>query len=274
MKKVIRLMVITASIAVAAMSLAQQDGGPGAGRRGGGGQMGQGGGMRGGMGQQNDLMLIMRKDVQDDLKMTEDQRKAAEAAGRDLAMQMGQAARAARENGGDMQTIRKQYEDQSNAEAAKILEAGQEKRLGEIKLQLAGPRAIFDPKVQKALSLTDEQKSALKKVQNEDQKAREALRPQRQPGGGGQGGERPAPPSEEERTAMQAKMKELDDALKAKIDAILTDENKAALKAMMGEPFKAAQQAGQPGRPGGRRGGEGQPGGGFGEGRGSDGPGF
>src|SRR5436305_418288 len=109
MKNLLKLLVVSSFVIAAAMSYAQQGGGGGGGR-GGRGMFGQGMMGGGGIGQ------LRRKDVQEDLKLTEDQKtKLAE-----VQKKMQEEMRQARENaqasgGGDPEAMRaamtKMFED-------------------------------------------------------------------------------------------------------------------------------------------------------------------
>jgi len=179
-----------------------------------------------------------------------------------------------------------------DAKIKAVLKGSQVKRITEIQIQSMGLTAAMVPSVQAKLGLSDDQKEKLK--------ALVPARPQGGPGGqggfggpppqggqgfgGGQGGFGGPPPQggqgfgggqggrgqggpggQRGPGGMQndARRKELE----AKIAAILTDDQEAALKALGGKVIKL-QMGGRPGGPGGPGGGPGGPGGGFGGGQG------
>ena len=110
-----------------------------------------------------------------------------------------------------------------------VLDAKQAARLKQIRLQVSGAMAFMNEDVAKELKITEEQTGKMRD-------AMQALRDSAQ-GGGGAGGF----------AAMREKMN-------AKVMEILTDDQKAEYKKMLGEPFDISQlQMGGPG--GGRRGG-------------------
>jgi hypothetical protein len=178
-----------------------------------------------------------------------------------------------------------------DAKIKAVLKGSQVKRITEIQIQSMGLTAAMVPSIQAKLGLSDDQKEKLK--------ALVPARPQGGPGGqggfggpppqggqgfgggegfggpppqggqgfgGGQGGRgQGGPGGQRGPGGMQndARRKELE----AKIAAILTDDQEAALKALGGKVIKL-QMGGRPGGPGGPGGGPGGPGGGFGGGQG------
>lgn len=101
-----------------------------------------------------------------------------------------------------------------------ILNDDQKKRFREITLQQQGMTAVATPDVAGELKLTDEQKSKIQAVQREQQAAISELF---------QGGGDPA--------AAREKFAALRKQTEEKIAAILTDDQKAQWKSMLGAPF-------------------------------------
>jgi hypothetical protein len=120
-----------------------------------------------------------------------------------------------------------------------VLKAEQIKRFEQIQLQQMGVLgAPAMPRVQEALNLTDEQKSKLRTIQQEQREAMTELFQ-----GGGGGGDRAA--------AMQ-KMTDLRKKGNDKAMALLTDSQKSAWSELTGAPFEVRMEPGQgPGGPGG-----------------------
>ncbi|HVT12937.1 MAG TPA: hypothetical protein VHE55_11785 [Fimbriimonadaceae bacterium] len=255
-----RLISVCALALAAAMALAQ--GGPPGGGFGGGFGPGM---MMGGPGG-NEMGLLSRKDVQDDLALSADQKaKIGEMQKKYRPQRGGPGGPGGGPGGGgggfggppgqgggdfDPDQMRAEMEKrqaEQKKEVAAILTESQVKRLGEIKIQMAGNMAVMDPEVQEALNITDDQKSEMHEAMDQ---MRENMRP---PEGGGDG----EPPDFKQ---MQAQMKKMQDDMNAAIGKVLTADQKAKLKAMGGKPFKRVDPPmGQrgPGGPGGPGGGSG-----------------
>lgn len=186
-----------------------------------GGRGGDGPG-RGGM-----LMLLNQKSVQDELKLSAEQTTKVEAATKK------QRENAAGLRNADQQERRQKMEElvkDAEKQVAEILDAGQLKRLKQITWQQQGPQAIESHEVAAALHLTDEQKTKAKSILEESRKEMRALY-----GDGANQGEA--------RTKAEAIRK----ATGEKLAALLTEEQTAKWKELLGDPFKGEIQ-----RPGGR----------------------
>lgn len=245
-----RKLLIVSVIAFAFQASVNAQGGPPPGMMGGlGGPGGPGGG--------NQISLLGRKDVQDDLQLTADQKTKLEVLLKKYQPQRGQGGpggpggqggqRGGPPGGGqggdfDPEARRAEMEkrqaEQKKALAGVLSEA-QVKRLGEIQIQLQGNMAVLDPEVQKKLNLSDEQRDKLEVAMEEQ---RENMRP---PDFGN--GERPDPKQ------MQENMKKMQAQTNAAIDGILTTNQKARLKELGGKTFKRVDP--QPGQGPGPRGG-------------------
>ncbi len=212
-----------------------------------GGRGGRGGGMGGGFGA-NVLMLAQNASVQTELKMTDDQktkvkevadaaREAAGAGGR----RGGGNGGGARGQGPTPEQIA-EFQKRSDENAAKVyavLDAGQTSRLKQIYIQQQGSRALTsNADVVKELSLTDEQKSALKTITDESaKKGRELFT------GLGRGA------SEEDRTKANEQRAALTKETTTECMAVLTAAQKTKFDTLKGAEFKLEMPAG-----GGRRG--------------------
>ena len=217
------LTIIIALVAVSSFAFAQQGGG----QRGQGGGKGQGQGQKqGGQNQRQGggngaARLLAMPSVQTELNLTSDQ-KSKIAALVPLRGQGGQGGGQRGEGGGEQGANRANQAD-LDKKLAEILDDKQEARLAELVIQCAGNRAVLDEKVATKLAVTAEQKSQLAAL-------REKQRAGRQGGGQqGQGADREAA-----RAAREKMAKELD----AEIGKILTEQQKADLKALGGKPFK------------------------------------
>jgi Spy/CpxP family protein refolding chaperone len=175
-----------------------------------------GGGGRFGGGMGGDLLgLLSQKSVQDELKLSDDQRKQ----GNELAEKQRDGFRGLRDLSEDER--RKKIEERAaeNQKAvAGVLNAEQLKRLKQISLQQQGVLAYEQPEVASALQLTNDQKDKLKGIQ---QSARDKMREAFQ--GGGQ----------PDREKLQAARKAIAD----QAAGVLTDEQKAKWKDLTGETF-------------------------------------
>lgn len=208
-------------------------------------------------------MLVMREDVQADLKLTDEQKSKL----LELRQSMrpggpggapgggpggpgggppgggggfgglppggaGQGGPGQGGPGGPSDEMRKAMEEarKKQTEAVKkILTAEQYARLKEISVQLAGNAALSDEEVQKSLGLTDAQKAKVKSLQQSQMAANQAVFQQARDGDLDPG-------------QIREIMKKNTDILNAELGKVLTDAQKAKLKTMGGAPFKATEQ--------------------------------
>ncbi len=211
------------------------------------------------------MQLVFRQDVQTDLNVTAEQKTKLEALrgqrpgggqgqgggvrgggqGQGQGQGGGNRGQGGGFGGGQMtdeqraEFAKRMEEQRANQrkELAAILNEGQMKRLDEIRVQLAGARAVMQPDIQKSLGLSTEQVTKIRDLQAKQREANMAL------------GQNQDLSQEDRRTRMENNNKVLD----AELLKVLTADQNAKLKAMAGKPFKAdAQPAG-----GGRRGGGG-----------------
>ena len=207
-----------ALVALVSLGSAQQD-------QGGGGQGGGGRrqGMRGGMdmmGGQRLVQLLRNPQVQEELKLTDDEKAKIEDLPRP---QRGGGGGGGAPTTPSMEEQTKQFADDKAATSA-ILTAEQEKRLEELRIQWAGPSAVYLPDVQAGLALTDDQKAKLTTLRTQMMDAMRKMREEAQDGG--------------DRQAMMEKMRGMQDTLKTEVDKVLTDDQKTKLKAMGGAELK------------------------------------
>lgn len=242
-------------------------GGPG---MGGSGMRGQGmGGPMGGLGSFGVIQLLGIEQVQKEINLTEDQKAQLEKFRQGLREEMQKVMEEFRDLGPEERRQKfeqsrekflqqaEQREKDAAAKLADILQPEQLKRVKQIQLQQAGAAVLRSPVVAEQLSLTEDQKTQLKKIQDEAfeqmRKAREARRAE---GGGDRPEGQPRPPRGD-RNQMRQRRAEIE----KKCMAVLTPEQKAKLAEMMGQPFELDRSAlrggwgGQDGpRPEGRRG--------------------
>ncbi len=214
------------------------------GRPGGGRAPGMGGGL-------DAAMLLRSEQVQEEINLTEEQKKAIEeyrAAQREGMRGQWQGFRDAspEERREAMEKMREQMAERAakaREELAKILKPEQMKRLAQIRAQQQGVRLLLREEIQSLLGLTDDQKEQLGKIADEArEKMQEMFHAAR-----GEGGER---------GQLREKMKEMRADIQAKSMAVLTTEQKEQLsKEVLGKPFEL-DRASLMGR---RPGGEGRP---------------
>lgn len=214
---------IIALVAISSIAFAQQGGGgqrgQGQGQRQGGQNQGQGGG-------NGAARLLAMPSVQSELNLTSDQKsKLAELVSQRGRGGQGGGQRGQGGSGGQEQDRGANRTAQADVEKkiAEILDDKQEARLAELVIQRAGNRAVLDEKVATKLAVTAEQKSKLDALREKQRASR---------GGGGQQGQGA------DREAARAAREKLEKELDAEIGKILTEKQKADLKALGGKPFK------------------------------------
>ena len=231
-------MIIAVAVLVAPMVVAQgagvRQGGQGAqgqGRQGagfGGGRIG----MRGG-----GAALLMRADVQTELKLTDQQKTALRekmgamaggargggARGGGGGAGGGAGAGGGRGQGGGQGAG--QMAQQMNDAVKSVLNDTQYKRYTELELQWTGPSALAREDVGKQVGITPDQQTKIRDIQRAEM---EKIRGQFQ-GGGGAGGDR---------TAMQENMRKVRDSIDKQVLALLNDGQKAKWNALLGKAFK------------------------------------
>lgn len=277
------------AVACMASEAQQQRGGRQRGQRGEGGaqqggaqqrgpQRGPGGG---GFGQRGPGMmgggisnLLRSEQVQKEIKVTEDQKsqltKLSEAQRAEMRERFAGRGGENREEQSEAQrqaqreTMMKEFQERAKKTEEKIrgiLTAEQFKRLKQIELQQQGVEALRRPDMAQALGLTEEQIQKLKEIFDGIQKQREEIGEQSRSlfQGFRDASEDERAKLREKGEQLRAKGENLRKESQQKAMAVLNDEQKGKLKAMMGEPFKL-ERGSMPGRPGGDRGGQ-RPGG-------------
>lgn len=192
----------------------------------GGGGRGQGrGGMRMMGGMQSSAFLLQRPDVQADLKLTDDQKTKLSGL-RDEMMETFRSSfqdlrdASPEERQKAMQKVNEEMDKKING----VLNADQQKRLKEIGIQLGGLRVVTTPEMQKALGITEDQKTKIQALLAKQAEANASIREKMQSG-------------EIDRTEIGALMEKNQKALDDEIGKVLTTEQKDKLKAMSGKPF-------------------------------------
>jgi hypothetical protein len=221
-----KLILIVAIFAMAVASQAQR----------GGGMMG----MMGGGGGVNNLMLLGREDVQEDLNLTLDQKtKLAEFTDRQAMMSRFQKVMAdsgmsfedmrSEEGRKKMQPMMEKMQAEITKEVEAVMTPEQNTRLKQIALQFYGFRSVQNKDVAKALEITDGQKAKIEELNKKVGEARMALFQKIQS-------------QEITREEMQEKMAKNDEILNAEIGKLLTDAQKAKFTEMSGKKFNKRDQ--------------------------------
>jgi Spy/CpxP family protein refolding chaperone len=154
---------LTVVVAMAQVAEAQREG-----RRGGG----RGFGGRGGFGPISAVQLADAEEVQAALKLTEDQITKVDEINdqlRDDRRELFQGG-----GGGDFRAMREEMEKlntEASAKLAEVLDAGQQKRLMGIQIQVNGAEMLLDAAVAKELNVTEDQKAKLEEVRDENRQA-------------------------------------------------------------------------------------------------------
>lgn len=164
-----------------------------------------------------EVMLLRQQSVQDDLKITEAQKRKIHA----FADKQWKKA----------QTLRNSSEAERDREFEAMAKANQEflkntlmpqqqKRLNEIAMQVAGLLWIMRSDVAAALNLTDDQKEKIRELHREARKeAQEALRT-------------------DNKAVEDEKFQEMRRKNRQRLTSVLTDDQKAKWREMAGAPFR------------------------------------
>jgi len=216
------------SVAVAALLLAASTGqeAQAQGRRG-GGMFGQGvspfttvanAAVQKELGLNEDQVAKVKDIAQDHREDLQQQREGAGLGGRP---QGDASAEEQEKRTAQMAAIRKNVDDKFMPKLNEILDKTQQTRLHEIAIQAAGPQALEDANVAKALDLTKDQQDKIKKLaEDTHHKMREAFT-----SGGG------------DRSAIRAKMTELNEEFTAKTAEVLSKDQQAKFTQIKGKPF-------------------------------------
>jgi Spy/CpxP family protein refolding chaperone len=183
-----------------------------------------------------DLMLASQE-VQKELGLSDEQKAQVKDLGREVRDQLRSAL--GNFNFGELRDLSREEREKRLGEArkkaeaagkvveeklAKILDAKQLERLGQIRLQREGPAALARPKIAEQLGLSDEQKAKIKKILGE-----------RQPLVAPAGNQKPSP---DQIRDFLAKMQERRSKTQSDLLAVLTDEQKAKWSELKGKEFK------------------------------------
>ena len=181
-----------------------------------------------GAGTRPPLRVLSEESVQKDLKLTSQQVK-----------RVAEEFKKLREKTEELQDLEKDERSKKMQELIKeadktvadILSPSQLKRFKQINLQTQGVRSLYSPALAKELGVTEEQRRKIKEIKDATDKEKMDLRQLGQFVG---------------KEARQ-KMKEINKRADEKIFQLLTADQKAKWKEMIGEPFKGEITFGPPG---------------------------
>ena len=172
------------------------------------------------------VRLVSLEEVQEELKLTDEQTKKAADLNEELRSDIREAFQAVRDAGGDFAESRekmRKLQQEASATFAEVLEERQQQRLREIFVQVNGASALSDKHVAIALKITDEQKKKLKQITADGfQTMRDAFQDLRDA------------PQEERRD----KFAELREKGSVQLLAVLTKEQTDAFEKMKGEEIE------------------------------------
>ncbi|MFO1003266.1 MAG: hypothetical protein U0936_23270 [Planctomycetaceae bacterium] len=163
--------------------------------------------------------LLTIKEVQDELKLNEDQLKELVGDARTLNQNIQPELRIASRSrdGNAFADLNKRIKEREQPLMDKLTDE-QKKRLVQLNYQRLGVQALKHVDVRNELQVTDEQMAAYEKVRSEMQDVRSIS-------------------SIRNREEATSKLKESKERFEKALDAILTDDQKQKLKEMRGEPF-------------------------------------
>ncbi len=199
---------------------------------GGGGGRGQGGmRMMGGGGMMPSAFLLQRDDVQEDLKLTSEQKDKLDVIRTKTMEKMREMFTGGGGGGGgrgqltdEMRKTIEKMGEETTKEVNTVLTADQAKRLKQIGIQMAGSRAVTNPEVAKELGLSEKQSTDIKVLMEKQGQANRALMQKMRDG-------------ELDRDAMREKQESNNKILDAEVQKILTEAQKTKMKEMGGAKF-------------------------------------
>jgi len=182
---------------------------------------------RGGFGMGGGTAILMAPNVQKDLKLSDEQVGKVQDTLREIREKhqddyAGLRDASQEERQTKMQSLNKTIS--SEVKKALSFSDEQSKRFDQISLQARGLQAFSDPTVQEKLKLSDDQRS---KIREMGESARESAR-----------GAFNKDASEEERTEARKKMAASSRENMAKVQALLSDDQKKAWKELTGDPIE------------------------------------
>ena len=220
-------------------------------------QPGQGGGGRQVGGGVNIGLVLTNKDLQQELKVTDDQKgKLKDVTAKQTDLNKKQAELF---TGGTRPDMAKMQEMQKERTALteevkkvtdEVLTADQKKRFKQIEIQAMGMRAFANADVVKTLAITDDEKKALKDIADAYTKERTDLAKELGVAVPGAGGGRPAagatPPDAEKVAEFTKKLKPLSEAAMEKSVKALNADQQKQWTEMIGAKFDTGKLTARP----------------------------
>jgi Spy/CpxP family protein refolding chaperone len=163
------------------------------------------------------LMLLGSKQVQEELKLTDEQKDSIKTLAREM--------RPARGEGRPSPEEMQKRAEKIDKKLADILKPEQIKRYKEIRIQVQGPDAFLSPEVVKALAITDEQQKKVKDIIGESRKEMRSL---------GRPDEDSTPA---ERKEFREKIQKIRKEAAGKCLESLTSDQREKFESLRGKPF-------------------------------------
>ncbi|HRF60656.1 MAG TPA: hypothetical protein PLH94_12195 [Fimbriimonadaceae bacterium] len=184
----------------------------------------QSGSMGGGIAYEGIAQVVMRRDVQEELALTADQKNKIQQAIAAMRTEMTKAMES--RQGGDGRSMMGKLAKKLDGEVNALLTKPQQKRLEELRVQMLGNRAILDPQVQQGLGITDAQRAQIAKAQENQRKAMKDMMEEMRKAGS-------------DRSKVGELLTKMQSDLSKAFDDVLTAEQKAKYTAMKGKPLKS-----------------------------------
>jgi Spy/CpxP family protein refolding chaperone len=182
----------------------------------------------------NPAGLINNKGVQEELKLTDEQKEKATKIRMDMFAKMQDVFQSAAGDQDKLRAEMRKVNDTFAKTITELLKPDQAKRFKQIELQVLGLNALTREDVQKELKLTDKQKSA---VTDALQAMRQSIQDLGQPNFQDQ----------EEMRKRQEKIQALNKEHLAKVAKSFTDDQKKTWTEMLGKPFDYKPEPFRPG---------------------------
>ncbi len=234
--------VLAVTVAGAAQAQRPQPGQPGAGGRAGGGGVQIG-------------LVLTNKDLQDELKVTDDQKsklKDVTAKQTEMTKKMADLRSGGQPDRTKMQEVIKEMTaltEEVKKVTDEVLTADQKKRFKQLEIQAMGVRAFANADVVKELAITDDQKKALKEVADATAKETADLRKELglpAQGGRPMGGGTATPPDAEALKKFAEKSKPMTEAALEKSVKALTADQQKKWTEMIGVKFDTSKLTARP----------------------------
>jgi hypothetical protein len=192
--------------------------------------------------------MLATQEVQKELGLTDEQKAKVKDLGREVREQLRSAL--GNFNFQELQSLSREEREKRLGEArkkaeaagkavedklAKILDAKQLERLGQLRLQREGPAALARPRIADQLGLSDDQKAEIKKILAEARPLVAAA-----------GAQKPSP---DQLRDFFSRMQERRSKMQSDLLAVLSDQQKAKWTEIRGKDFKFPQRPGPAAKP-------------------------